>query len=311
MKIIFFGTSSFAAGVLSYFLDVKLPIKAIVTQPDRAKKRSATPTPTPVKQLALQKTPNIPLFQPEKASDDDFINVLKEFDADIFVVVAYGQILRQRLLDVPKICPINIHASLLPKYRGAAPMQRCLMDGVDKSGVTIIEMNALMDAGDILAKKEVGIDENTTLEELEKKLLNISAPLTIQVIEQLQNKTIQKVSQDSSEVTFAPKITKEEMRINWKESSFKIHNLIRSISPTPGAWTFLSFNGSDKKRVKILRSEISDLKGKPGEVLSIDPLTIGAGDKSIKVLTLQPEGKKNMPSSEWLRGIQKKSFTFI
>ena len=311
MKIIFFGTSSFAAGVLSYFLDAKFPIEAIVTQPDRAKKRSATPTPTPVKLLALQKIPNTPLFQPEKASDDDFINILKEFNADVFVVVAYGQILRQRLLDVPKICPINIHASLLPKYRGAAPMQRCLMDGEDKSGVTIIEMNALMDAGDILAKKEVDIDENTTLEELEKKLLHISAPLTIQVIEQLQNKTVQKVPQDTSKVTFAPKITKEEMKINWKDSSFKIHNLIRSISPAPGAWTFLSINSSDKKRVKILRSEISDLQGKPGEVLSLDPLIIGTGENSIKILTLQPEGKKNMTSSEWLRGFQKKSFTFI
>lgn len=178
-RIVFFGTPSFAAEVLSFLVERSVPIVAVVTQPDRPKGRSQQIAPSPVKELSLKKAPHIPILQPEKASEESFLQKLIELKADLFVVVAYGQILSQKLLDIPPLGCINIHASLLPKYRGAAPMQRCLMAGEKETGIAIQKMVRQLDAGDVIATAKIPIPPDMTHGELEEKLCSAAKPLLL------------------------------------------------------------------------------------------------------------------------------------
>lgn len=309
MNIIFFGTSDFAAQILRCLIEEKVSIRAVVTQPDRAKYRSSKPIFTPVKQLALQKQINVPIFQPEKASHFEFIQTIQQLNPDLMIVVAYGQILKKELLDTAKLAPINIHASLLPKYRGAAPIQRCLMKGETKTGITIIKMTPQMDAGQMIAQKQVSIGPNTTFQELEKQLINVSNELILKVIDQFKKGTVTYTPQDATQVSMAPKILKEDMKIDWSCSAFEVHNLIRALSLKPGAWCYLKENGNEK-RVKILRSELLEQSGRPGEVIAKDSLVVGCGSGSVRILLIQSEGKKAMHAKEWFQGMKNKQFIF-
>lgn len=307
MRIVFFGTSSFASYILKDLLINKdQQVVAIVTRPDRPRGRKLQLSYSPVKECALVSCPEIPLLQPQKASDPDFSPVLQQFNADLFVVVAYGEIIRKHLLDMPKIGCINIHASLLPAFRGAAPMQRALLAGEKKTGITIIEMTPEMDAGDMLARESIPIPEDMNLGEMEEQMKTLAASLLQKVLLEIESKgRLVGQVQDTSLVTFAPKLTAEEERIDWLKPSTVIHNQIRAFSPLPGAWCEIQVGGHSK-RLKIKKARVeSQLSGAPGAFLQCSPKqgwVIACGVGSIRLLEVQLEGKKQMTVEECLRG---------
>lgn len=306
MKIVFFGTSSFAARVLSFLNKHHQNIIAVVTRPDRPQGRSLVLLSPAVKEVAQKEIPHIPVFQPEKASTVDFATTLRALQPDLFLVVAYGEIIKTLLLEIPKKGSINIHASLLPKYRGAAPIQRCLMNGEKETGVTIMEMVLEMDAGDILAVGKIPIPLEMTFGQLESQLCELSGPLVLEVLKNIEQGRVKKISQNSADVTFAPKLLPQEEKINWHDPASKIHNQIRALSPFPGAWTYIQW-GKEKKRMKIKRSEVVEtMSGEPGSALlfSKEGWIVACQTGALKLLEVQLEGKKNMPVHEFMRGVQ-------
>jgi len=307
MKIVFWGTSEFAARILSDLLAKTFEIVAVVTRLDMPQGRSLQLTPPPVKKLLLDSASKIPIYQPEKASTPEFAQILSSYNADLFLVVAYGEILRQNILDIPHKGCINIHTSLLPKFRGAAPIQRCLMDGCPESGVTIIEMVRKMDAGDILAQSVVSIPENMNFGELEEALLQECFTLVPKVINAFDQYYKNKTAQDENLVNFAAKILPNDMEINWKDSAQKNHNKIRALSPYPGAYCKVKI-GEEIKRLKIKSSFIcSDLKGDPASILSQNKeLVIACCEGALSLGEVQLEGKKLMTAGDFLKGIHQK-----
>lgn len=301
MKIIFFGTSAFAGRLYSYLIKNNVNIVAVVTRQDKPRGRSLQVTPPPVKEVVLQQTPNMPVYQPPKASTPEFAETLKNHQPDLFVVVAYGEILRPMILQIPKLGCINVHASLLPKYRGAAPMQRCLMNGEKETGVTIMEMVQEMDAGDILEMVKIPVPESMTFGELDHKLSEISGPALFKVIQNF--KSIPHIPQNHTEATFSSKITAEEEEIKWNRPAREIHNLVRALSPSPGAWCWVQIN-NDKKRLKIKKTEVAAMHGSPGKNLIFDKKQwiVACGQEALRLLEVQLEGKKTMPIEEFLRG---------
>ena len=237
MKILFFGTPAFAADLLRFLVDAGKEIVAVVTKPDRPQGRSQHLLPSAVKQEALRL--HLPLHQPVRCSHPDFAPTLAAYQADLFLVVAYGEIIKEHLLKMPPLGCINVHASLLPAYRGAAPMQRALMAGEPYSGVTIMEMVREMDAGDILATAKVEIPLDMDCGALEQSLRQASRAPLLEVLEALESgkpENIMKISQDVKQVTFAPKVEREECCVTWGDSAMVLHNRIRAANPEPGAW---------------------------------------------------------------------------
>jgi methionyl-tRNA formyltransferase len=303
LRIIYFGTPDFAASILKYILDAQVEVVAVVTQPDRPKGRSLQESPSPVKSCLLERALSIPILQPQKASEPLFLEQLKHFKAELFVIVAFGQILPQSLLEIPSKGCVNVHPSLLPKYRGAAPIQRSLLNGEKETGVAIQKMVKQLDAGDVIATAKIEILPNTTYGELERDLCELSKPLLLLVLQAYQKGIPQAEPQDHSLATYASKITVEEAEIHWNQAAQEIHNQIRAFSPRPGAWCwYVALNG-EKKRVKILRTSMMGLGGEPGEIISPDGV-VACGSNSLKIIEMQPEGKKVMSSSEWLRGFK-------
>ena len=302
-SIIFFGTPVFAANILRYLVENHVSIRAVVTQPDRPKGRSLKMSFSAVKEVVLEKLPHIPLFQPEKASNPEFLSEIAKIEADLFVVVAFGQILPQKLLDIPPLGAINVHASLLPKYRGAAPIHRCLMNGDRETGVSIQKMVKQLDAGDVIAESKIAISSELNCGELESLLCELSKPLLHRIIESYQEGVPSAVKQDEALVTFAPKVDPEEGKIDWNRPAIVLHNLIRAFSPRPGAWAEVRI-GSEAKRVKILRAKVDFLQGAPGVVLTTKSATVGCKDNSLTLLEVQPEGKARMAAVDWLRGLK-------
>lgn len=308
LKIVFFGTPPFAAKVLEHLLDQGADICAVVTKPDRPQGRSLTLVPTAVKSSLQKRGLSIPLFQPEIVSEPDFAPTLAAFDADLFVVVAYGEIIKQHLLDLPKLACINLHASLLPKYRGAAPIQRCLIEGESKSGVTIMHMVKKMDAGDIIATAEVAIDEEMTFGTLEGLLCDAGCRLLLQAIEDLAAGRAKREPQDPSKVTFAPKIELQDCKIDWHRPATEIHNLVRGVSPQPGAWCMIAIQG-EQKRLRILTTRLS--RSSPPAHMHVEPAAfikgkdtfiVATGRGLLDILTVQLEGKRTMSAGEFMRG---------
>ncbi|MBF8263654.1 MAG: Methionyl-tRNA formyltransferase [Parachlamydiales bacterium] len=304
MKIVFFGTPSFAAQILQYLLEKGVSVAAIVSQPDRAQGRHLQTSMPAVKQKALEINPEIPVLQPQKASDPQFLLGLETYHADLFVVVAYGQILSQKLLQIPPLGCINVHASLLPKYRGAAPIQRCLMNGDTESGVCIQQMVYALDAGDVIEEAKIPIPPEMTFGELEHQLCNLSKPLLLSVLKKYEHGCPTARPQDSSQITVAPKIKPEETQINWNQNAARIHNRIRALSPRPGAWCWIG--NTERRRLKILRAKWLEQKGSPGALIAFekDQCIVSALDGSLQLLEVQIEGKKVMSAAEWIRGCQ-------
>lgn len=308
MKVVFFGTPPFAAYILDALLAAGIEVQAVVSRPDKSKGRSGTPSPTPIKQYLQTHALDIPIHQPEKCSTPEFAAQLREYQADLFVVVAYGEIIKQEILDIPRLGCINVHASLLPKLRGAAPIQRAILNGDLETGITIMHMVRKMDAGDMIARRVVPIGPEMTFGELEQEMMAAAAPLLLTVMQQIEEGSATREVQDEAAVTFAPKIELEDCQIDWHRSAQENHNLIRGVNPYPGAWTEMELK-SEKKRVKIRRSRVSEIEKHeelPGDVLGDkSTLLIACGKGTLEILELQVEGKKAMSAPEFLRGNNK------
>ncbi len=313
MKIIFFGTPSFAARVLQYLLDHQVNVVAVISKPDRPKGRSSIPVPTPVKVIALQHQPSIPIYQPEIVSAFEFAPILQSYEADLFVVVAYGELIKQHLLDMPRLGCINLHASLLPKYRGAAPIQRCLMNGETETGVTIMHMVKKMDAGDMIETAKVSVDPDMIFGELEALLCEVGKMALLKVISDFERGVVNEIPQDHTQATFAPKIELEECEIKWEKPAAFLHNLVRGANPDPGAWCYVRVR-NEQKRLKINRTRIvSSAKALPGTILSLNQenLIVATGDQALQLLEVQLEGRKSMSSAELMRGLPLKDISFF
>lgn len=305
MRIIFFGTPPFAAQVLAFLQENNQEIVGVVTRPDRPSGRMQKMHPSAVKALVQEKWPEIPLFQPEKVSTDLVAQELKALEPDLFVVVAFGEIIKTNILEIPSRGCVNIHASLLPKYRGAAPIQRCLMNGDRESGVCIMEMVLKMDAGDVLERVKIPVHEEMTFGELEEKLCHLSGPALLRVIEKIKLGSIQKIPQGEIGVTFAPKITLEDRIIHWDRNRDDLHNLIRALSPYPGAFCFIQL-GDQVKRLIIKRSQkYPALHRAPGEtiVYTKNEWVVGCKEGALSLIEVQLEGKKTLSIQEFIRGI--------
>lgn len=312
MKIVYFGTPQFAADVLQYLLDHSIEIAAVITKPDRPKGRSGDPVPTPVKNIALSQNPPIPVYQPELVSAPDFAETLQAYHADLFVVVAYGEIIKQHLLDMPSKGCINVHASLLPKFRGAAPIQRSIISGEQETGITIMYMVRKMDAGDIIKMVKVPIGINTTYGELEKKLCEVGCKALLEVIQQFQTGSVERIEQDHSQATMAPKIELEDCQVKWDQPSLVIHNLIRGVYPHPGSWCKVIIRGQHKRLKFISTRSLVDRTGTPGTILGFgkEGLIVACKEGALQILVLQIEGKKAMTAEELMRGISQDAIVF-
>lgn len=315
MKIIFFGTPTIAAHILRDLLNHRIDIVAVVTKPDKKQGRSQKVASSAVKQYILDHHSDIPILQPPRISTEEYKQKLSEFNADLFVVVAYGEIIKQNILDIPKLGCINVHASLLPKYRGAAPMHRAIINGEEETGITIMEMVLALDAGAMLHVEKTPIPENMNVGELELELEKLGSIALLATLENLNFKRQQKKLQDEALVTYAPKITPEECEIHWDRSSKAIHDLVRGVTPFPGAWCQLFFekpDGQEQKRLKIKKTEVlkNSLKGVPGTILKYEKneWIVATQDGALKLLEVQLEGKKSMTTSEFIRGYSQPKF---
>lgn len=299
MKVVFFGSSEFAVPSLENLAKSKNEVVCVVTQPDRKKGRHLLFSATAVKTTATKL--RLKVLQPERI-DSYFLEDIKRFKADIFVVISYGLILPKRLLDIPKKMSINIHASLLPKYRGAAPINWAIIKGEQKTGVTIIKMNERMDEGEIISEKEIIIGITDTVETLKNKLAVLGAGLLQKTIEDIKKDNIKLTKQDSRKATLAPKLKKNDGIIDWSKTAGEIHNQIRGTIPWPGGLTH--WQG---KLLKIWKSQVSSSqKGdfKPGEIIEVskDAILVATGKDLIKIETLQLESSKRMDVSQFICG---------
>lgn len=298
LRIIFMGTPDFAVPCLQALYEHS-NVTAVITQPDKPKGRGQKLTFSPVKKWALEH--DLPVYQPPKVRDTEFIQKLRDLKPDIIVVVAFGQILSQAILDIPPLGCINVHASLLPHYRGAAPMQWCIINGETKTGVTTMLMDAGLDTGDMLLKEETAIGENTTLEELHDKLMQLGAGVLLKTIDGIVNGKISAVKQPKNS-NYAPMIDKVTGHIDWQKPAVNIHNLVRGLNSWPGAYTYL--NG---EKYKIWRTVLTDQKStaKPGTIVAADKnagLLVATGDNLLKIVELQAPGKKKIKTVDFLNG---------
>ena len=301
MKILFMGTPDFALFSLKELCESGKNVIGVITQPDKPKGRGYVLTPPPVKVYANEK--NIPVYQPQTLKGEDFAALLKELDPDLIAVVAYGKILPKNVLDYPKYGCINVHGSLLPKYRGAAPMQRAIIDGCEKTGITTMYMAEGLDTGDMLLSEECDISANDNFEDIHDRLGALGAKLLIKTVDGLENGTLTRIPQDDSLSTYAEKITKAECLIDFSLPANTVHNKIRGLSPIPLSFT----HTKDGKLLKIKKSEVRDTAVSHenfGEVLSLEGgrITVACGTGSIDLITVLPEGKGMMSAADFIRG---------
>ncbi len=299
MKIVYMGTPDFAVLPLKALYEDGHEIVLIVTQPDKPKGRGHKLTPPPVKEFAAEH--NLCVYQPESCKTDEVYEYLKTFDADVFIVAAYGQILPQRILDIPRYGCINIHASLLPGYRGAAPIQWSIINGETVTGVTTMQMNAGLDTGDMLVKEEIKIDKNDTGETLHDKLAVAGVSAIRKTIEQIESGTLSPEKQDDSLSTYAPMIDKATGYIDFSKSVGTIYNLIRALNPYPCAQA--SYEGTRFKVIDAIACD-KDLNAKVGEIVNVsrDGILVACGVGSLLITDVQFEGKKKMPVAEFIKG---------
>lgn len=305
MKIVFMGTPDLAAQVLEALIQDGQEVCLAVTQPDRMKGRGRKVVMTPVKECALSH--GIPVFQPRKVKDPDAVARLKEENPDLIVVAAFGQILSQEVLDIPKYGCVNVHTSLLPKYRGAAPIQWAIMDGETKTGVTIMQMDAGLDTGDILLQEEMEISPDETAGSLTDKLAKMGGRLLVKALPMIENGTVHPVVQRDKPTRYAKMLKKEMGDLDWSRPAVELERLVRGLDPWPGAYTY--YNG---KLLKIWGSELSkaDPLGKdPGTVVQVtgDRIVVATGDGSLALTEVQLAGKKRMPVRAFLLGCRIKA----
>ncbi len=301
MKILYMGTPDFAIPTLKALYESGEEIVGVITQPDKPKGRGYTLTPPPVKVWALEK--GLDVYQPTTCRDEEFAALLERLAPELIVVVAFGKILPKNVLDFPKYGCINVHGSLLPKYRGAAPMQRAIIDGEKVTGVTIMYMDVGLDTGDMLYKSEVEIAENDNFEDIHDKLSVCGAEALIETVKLIKSGEVKREKQDDALSTYAAKIEKSDCLLDFSRSAEELHNLIRGLSPIPLTFT----HTPDGKLLKITSARIIDrdaVSGKTaGEVVALDgEITVACGKGQIALTGVLPEGKGRMGAAEFIRG---------
>ena len=294
LKIVFMGTSEFSVPTLEALIKNKFNILSVYTQPPTKSHRGQKINASPIEEFS--KKNKINYKNPVNLNSNEELKIFKELSPDIVVVAAYGQIIPKNFLNIAKFGFINIHASLLPKWRGAAPIQRAIMNGDKKIGVSIMKIEEKLDSGPVLASKEIELDQNVTHGEIEKKLSMTGANLLIQSLKLIESGNPKFIDQDESQATYAKKIDKDEAKIDWKIDANKVLAHIHGLSPSPGAW--FEF---EHERFKVLRAKMSSENGKSGYVLD-ENLTIGCGSNSITILELQRQGKNRQTTKEFLLG---------
>lgn len=301
MRILFMGTPDFALPTLRALCESGHDVVGAVTQPDKPKGRGHRLTPPPIKVYAMEQ--NIPVYQPLTLKGEEFAALLTELDPEMIVVVAYGKILPQNVLDYPKYGCVNVHGSLLPEYRGAAPMQRAIIDGKKVTGITTMLMAAGLDTGDMLLRAEVEIGDNDNFEDIHDRLSECGADLLIKTVEGLERGEIVPEAQDDSLSTYAAKIEKSDCLLDFSKDATVLHDLIRGLSPIPLTFT----HTPDGKLLKIVESRIIDaekVSDKPcGAVISVgEDIRVACGKGILSLLTVVPEGKGRMSAADFVRG---------
>ncbi len=313
MKIVFMGTPDFAEESLKAIYEAGFEVVAVVTNPDKPKGRGMQMIATPVKTYAVEK--NIKVFEPLKVRNNvELLDELKDLAPDVIVVVAYGKILPKDVLDIPKIGCINVHGSLLPQYRGAAPIQWSVLNGEKYAGITTMFMDEGMDTGDMLLQEKVEVGPNETTGELWDRLKVLGGKLLVDTLKQIENGTYKRIKQPQ-DATYAPMLDKEMSLIDWNKTNKEIHNLVRGLNPIMGAYSFIK-----GKKVKIWKTQIAQIdeicdpeecinnenkKEIPGMIYSTKPeLVVKTGDGYIELLELQPENSKKMSAKDFLNGFK-------
>lgn len=299
MRIIFMGTPDFAVPSLEALL-TKHEVVLVVTQPDKPKGRGKKMVPTPVKACALEH--GIPVLQPEKVKEPEFVEQLRSYEPDLIAVTAFGQILSEPILEMPKYGCINVHGSLLPKYRGAAPMQWSIIDGEKVTGITTMYMAKGLDSGDMLLKAEVEITDEDTFATIHDKMAVTGANLLLDTLDQLEAGTLERIPQDHDAATYAPMITKETGHIDWSKNRKDIINLIRGLNPVPAAYTIY-----EEEVLKIFGAVISDVQADDaanGEIVAVvkKGFVVKCGDGCLLITEVQARGGKRMMTDAYLRG---------
>ena len=295
-RVIFMGTPDFAVPCLARLVEIS-DVVAVVTQPDRPKGRGQKLLPPPVKAFAQEH--GIAVYQPVRVKAPDFVDVLRGLAPDLIVVVAFGQILSKEILSLPPLGCINVHASLLPRYRGAAPMQWAIMRGEKETGVTTMFMDEGLDTGDMLVRETLPITQAMTAAELHDAMMKLGADVLEKTLFSLSEGTLKRTPQDDALSTYAPLLDKEVGRIDWKKSAQEIHDLVRGLNSWPGAYTML-----EGQKFKIWRTRLAEGTAEPGEIVSVTKqgLLVGTGEGMLEILELQAPSKKKMAAGDYVRG---------
>lgn len=299
LKTVFMGTPEFAVGTLQGLIEAGVNLIGVYTQPDRPKGRGKKLAPPPVKELALKH--EIPVFQPQKLRAPEAVAELQQLAPDLVVVVAYGQILPQAVLDIPQFGCINVHASLLPRYRGAAPINKAIIDGETVTGITTMLMDAGLDTGDMLVKNSLEIGPDETAGELHDRLAVLGRQTMEETLQQVLTGTLSPEKQNDDESTYAPMMKKEDGLIDWSLPAQEIHDRVRGLAPWPGAYSLLH-----GEVLKLSRTEAVEGAGHPGTLLNAGDsgVDVACGDGVLRIGALQLPGKKMMPAADFLRGHQ-------
>lgn len=303
MKVVFMGTPDFAAETLKALIRAGHEVMAAVTQPDKPRGRSGEPMPSPVKVLAAQH--GIPVLQPRRIKTPEAVAQLKQYAADVYVVAAFGQILSQEILDLPKYGCLNVHASLLPKYRGASPIQHAIIDGEETTGITVMQMDAGLDTGDMLYKRECAITPEDDYETLHDRLAALGGEAITEALSLLEQGKLVPVRQEDALSCYAPLIQKAMGRIDFTKPALAIDRLIRGLTPWPSAYT--DYKGKQLKVWRAVPLPERDCGGRPpGEILETgkNSVTVAAGEGALELLELQLEGKKRMNAHDFLLGVK-------
>jgi methionyl-tRNA formyltransferase len=302
MVVVFFGTPQFAVPTLRRLLSSPHSVAGVITQPDRPRGRGQKITHAPVKALALER--GIPVYQPERLKPPEVADALRAWRADLGVVAAYGRIIPEHLLTIPRFGMLNVHASLLPKYRGAAPVHRAVINGDTQTGVTIMRVVKELDAGGMFAKVTRPIGPDETSDVVETALADLGAELLVTVVDELVPGTAREEPQDETQATYAPRLTKEEGLIDWTQSASQVHNRVRGLYPWPHAYTF--FKGT---RLSVLRSVVAARNAgasstSPGTIVGVtsEAIQVATGDGELAILDVQPEGRRSMRAHDFLLG---------
>lgn len=301
MRIVFMGTPEFSVPTLETLIASEHEVVGVITQPDKPKGRGKAMQMTPVKEKALEH--DIPVFQPVRVREESFFHVLEELRPDVIVVIAFGQILPKQILELPKYGCLNIHASLLPRLRGAAPIQWAVIDGEEKSGVTIMQMDAGLDTGDMLLKKEIVLDEKETGGSLHDKLSVMGGDLILEALSLAEAGKLTPKKQDDSKSNYAKMLHKQMGNLDFSKPAVELERLIRGLNPWPSAYTHL-----EGKTLKIWSADVvaGKANAKPGEIIEVskEAFVIQTGEQALKICELQLEGKKRMETAAFLRGVQ-------